>query len=130
MYLFLPLQLVHVCGNLKVQLSPSKTTSSGQLEFIEPSVIGFIGECRVVESVASILEISIPHSTFTVTRTLDMKKVISVEATYVYILFLVSKILLHVILTTVLKRSLAMIPKSSVTIVSLSQTSFIQQTNS
>ena len=85
LFLFLPLQLVHVCGNLKVQLSPSKTTSSGQLEFIKPSVIGFIGECRVVESVASILEISIPHSTFTVTRTLDMKKVISVEATYVYI---------------------------------------------
>ena len=68
-----------MCGNLKVQLSPSKTTSSGQ--FVEPSVIGFIGECRVVESVASILEISTPHSSFIVTRTLDMKKVLSIEAT-------------------------------------------------
>ena len=81
LHVFLPLQLVHVRGNLKVQLSPSKTTSSGQLEFVEPSVVGFIGECRVVESVTSILEISIPHSTFTVVRTLDMKKIISIEAT-------------------------------------------------
>ena len=79
--LLLLLQIVRVCGNLKVQLSPSKTTNSGQLEFIEPMVLGFIGECCVVESVASILEISIPHSTFTVTRTLDMKKTISIEAT-------------------------------------------------
>ena len=78
---FFLLQLVHVCGNLKVQLSPSKTTSSGQLEFVEPSMIGFIGECRVVESVASILEISIPHSTYTMTRTPDMEKIISIEAT-------------------------------------------------
>ena len=76
-----PFQIVQVCGSLKVQLSPSKTTSSGEMEFIEPSVIGFIGECRVVESVASILEISIPYSTYTVTRTLDLKKIISVEAT-------------------------------------------------
>ena len=67
-------------GNLKVQLSPSKTSSSGELEFIEPKVIGFIGECHVVESVASILEISTPHSTFTVTHTHDLEKVISIEA--------------------------------------------------
>ena len=43
-------------------------------------MVGFIGECRVVESIASILEISIPHSTYTMTRTADLKKVISVEA--------------------------------------------------
>ena len=67
-------------GNLKVQLSPSKISSSGKLEFVEPKVVGFIGECRVVESVASILEISIPHSTFTMTRTYDLEKIISVEA--------------------------------------------------
>ena len=81
LFLLFPLQIVRMCGTLKVQLSPSKTTSTGQLEFVEPSVIGFIGECHIVESAASILEISIPYSTFTVTRTLDMKKVISVEAT-------------------------------------------------
>ena len=81
MFLLILLQIVQVCGNLKVQLSPSKTTSSGQLEFVKPSVLGFIGECRVVESADSILEIPTPNSTFTVTRTLDMKKVISIEAT-------------------------------------------------
>ena len=70
-----------MCGNLKVQLSPSKINSSGQLEFVEPAVVGFVGECRVVESVASILEISIPHSTYTMTRTPDMKRIISIEAT-------------------------------------------------
>ena len=43
-------------------------------------MVGFIGECRVVESVASILEISIPHSTYTMTRTADLGKVISIEA--------------------------------------------------
>ena len=67
-------------GNLKVLLSPSKISSSGELEFVEPKVVGFIGECRVVESVASILEISIPHSTYTMTRSHDLKKIISVEA--------------------------------------------------
>jgi hypothetical protein len=50
------------------------------MEFVEPSVVGFIGECHVVESVASILEISIPHSTYTVTRTPDLEKIISIEA--------------------------------------------------
>ena len=69
-----------MCGTLKVQLSPPKSTSSGQLKFIEPTVIGFIGECRVVESAVSILEISIPHSTYTMTRTPDLEKIISIEA--------------------------------------------------
>ena len=67
-------------GNLKVQLPPSTTFISGELEFVKPLVIGFIGECRVVESVASILEISIPYSTYTMTRTADLGKVISIEA--------------------------------------------------
>ena len=70
-----------MCGNLKVQLSPPMSTSSGKLEFVEPAVLGFIGECREVESVASILEISIPHSTYTMIRTPDMEKIISIEAT-------------------------------------------------
>ena len=69
-------------GNLKVQLSPPQSTSSGQLEFVEPAVVGFIGECRVVESIASILEISTPYSTYvyTMTRTPDGEKVISIDA--------------------------------------------------
>ena len=68
-------------GNLKVKLSLSNITTKGSLEFVEPSVIGFIGECRVVESVASILEISVPHSSFIITRSLDLEKIISVDAT-------------------------------------------------
>ena len=79
MVLFL-FQVVHVSGHLKTLLSPSKTNAVGELEFVEPSVIGFIGECRVVESIASILEISIPYPTITVIRSLDMKKAISIEA--------------------------------------------------
>ena len=69
-----------VRGNLKVKLSPSNITTKGALEFVEPSVVGFIGECRVVEMAASILEISIPHSSFIITRSLDLQRVISVEA--------------------------------------------------
>ena len=36
------MQMVVVSGNLKVKLPPSK----GDLEVVEPSVIGFIGECH------------------------------------------------------------------------------------
>ena len=73
-------QLVQVCGNLKVKLSPVKSCADGVMEFVEPSAVGFIGECRVVESVPSILEISVPCSSFIVARTPDLKKVISIEA--------------------------------------------------
>ena len=73
-------QLVQVCGNLKVKLSPVKSCADGVMEFVEPSAVGFIGECRVVESVPSILEISVPCSSFVITRSLDMKKIISVDA--------------------------------------------------
>ena len=69
-----------VRGNLKVKLSPSNIATKGALEFVEPSVVGFIGECCVVETAASILEIFVPHSSFIITRSLDMQKVISVEA--------------------------------------------------
>ena len=63
-----------------MKLSPSNMSTKEALEFVEPSVVGFVGECRVVESAASILEISVPHSSFIITRSLDMKRVISVEA--------------------------------------------------
>ena len=73
-------QLVQVCGNLKVKLSPEKTTSSGIIEVSEPLVVGFVGECRIIESLPSILEISVPCASFVLTRTVDMKKVLSIEA--------------------------------------------------
>ena len=72
------IQLVQVCGNLKVRLSPHTSTENGVM------VIGFVGECHVIDSVPSIVEISVPCSSFIITRSADMKKVISVEATYVY----------------------------------------------
>ena len=72
-----PSQMVQVNGNLKVKLPPSDNM---EVQMVEPSVIGFIGECRLIESASSILELSIPHSTFTMTKSLDMK-IISVEST-------------------------------------------------
>ena len=76
------MQMVQVNGNLKVRLPPSKKFGQRDVELVEPSVMGFVGECRLIESASSIIElsISIPHSTFTMTRSLDMKT-ISVEST-------------------------------------------------
>ena len=71
-------QLVHVSGNLKVKLPPLRSTGKGEIELVEPSVLGFIGECHLIESNSSILEISITHSTFTMMKDLD-SKMISVE---------------------------------------------------
>ena len=72
-------QIYEVSGNLKVKLMPLKACGNDVMEFVEPTAIGFVGECRVVESVVSILEISIPCSSFIVTRSLDMK-LLSVDA--------------------------------------------------
>ena len=73
-----PLQIIQVQGNLKVKLSKSK--EDAKLELIEPSVIGFVGQCRVVDAVTSILEILCHCSMFTVTRSLDMKKFIWIDS--------------------------------------------------
>ena len=72
--------MVQVNGNLKVRLPPSKNFGKHDVELVEPSVIGFVGECRLIESASSIIELSVPHSTFTMTKSLDMK-IISVEST-------------------------------------------------
>ena len=72
--------MVQVNGNLKVRLPPSKKFGQRDVELVEPSVIGFVGECRLIESASSIIELSVPHSTFTMTKSLDMK-IISVEST-------------------------------------------------
>ena len=45
----------------------------------EPQVLGFVGECRPIESAPSILEVLVTQSHFTFTLSLD-KEVISVEA--------------------------------------------------
>ena len=82
------IQIVQIRGNLRVQLSLSNVTTKGELEFVEPLVIGFIGECCVVETVASILEISCSYSYFTVFRSHDLKKVISVGDRYYYVMYI------------------------------------------
>ena len=82
------IQIVQIRGNLRVRVSLSNITSKGELEFVEPLVIVFIGECCVVETVASILEISCSYSYFTVFRSYDLKKVISVEERYYYVVYI------------------------------------------
>lgn len=68
--------MVQVTGNLKVQIPHS---GSGIEQGDRKEVVGFVGECRLIESTASILEISIPQSYFTTTISMEMR-IISVES--------------------------------------------------
>ena len=79
--------MIQVTGNLKVRnpdsskpspVSGSSPSSSSAKEQRKETV-GFVGECRLIESTASILEISIPQSHFTTTISMDMK-IVSVES--------------------------------------------------
>ena len=72
---------MQINGNLKVKLHLLKSRDkSVGIEVVEPSAIGFVGECRVVKSAAAIIELSLPHSTFTSIFSLNFKPV-SVEST-------------------------------------------------
>lgn len=68
--------MVQVTGNLKVRIPESNSTTDWDKQ---KAVIGFVGECRLIESTASILEISIPQSYFTTTVSMEMK-IVSVES--------------------------------------------------
>ena len=50
-------------------------TSDGRVDVraVEPEVLGFTGECQVIESLSSIVEISFSHSTFTMLKNSEMK---------------------------------------------------------
>ena len=73
--------MVRISGNLKVKLPPLKSADRGKkIVVLEPLVIGFVGECHVIQSARLILELSLPHSTFTSTVTLNFKP-LSIEAT-------------------------------------------------
>ena len=74
-------QVVRISGNLKVMPPPAKTgdTADEQVEFVEPSVVGFVGECHVIESVPSILQISFSHSTFVMLKN-DKHQMTYIEA--------------------------------------------------
>jgi hypothetical protein len=76
--------MVQVNGNLKVKLPPLKTPPScrGEMEFVEPSVVGFIGECHRIDSDCSAMDVVFPLTSFSWTKTLD-KKLISVDTMYV-----------------------------------------------
>lgn len=74
--------MIQVTGNLKVRdpdpifgSSPSSSSAKEQRK----EMVGFVGECRIIESTASILEITIPQSHFTTTVSMDMK-IVSVES--------------------------------------------------
>ena len=54
-------------GNLKVKLPQANGDQT------EPSVVGFVGECHVIDSTSSILEVSVSHSTFTMKKDADHK---------------------------------------------------------
>ena len=74
--------MVLVHGNLKVKMPPLEKTCSGkngQMEIIEPSVIGFVGVCELVESATSADDITIPTTTFTWTSNIEKKRINSVE---------------------------------------------------
>ncbi len=67
--------MIQVTGNLKVRSVDSGSKAGGSSDM---EVVGFVGECRLIESTSSILELSIPQSYFTTTISLDMK-IVSVE---------------------------------------------------
>ncbi len=69
------MQMIQVTGNLKVRDPDPGDPSSAERK----EVVGFVGECRLIESTASILEISIPQSHFTTTISMEMK-IVSVES--------------------------------------------------
>ena len=74
--------MVLVHGNLKVKMPPLKKTCSGkngQKEIVEPSVIGFVGVCELVESATSADDIMIPTTTFTWSSNLDKKMIHSID---------------------------------------------------
>ena len=79
--------MVQITGNLKVKIPDANSdTVDGTIkldEQVKPEVFGFVGECRLIESTSSVLELSIPQSYFTTTVSLDDMKIISVEASYV-----------------------------------------------
>lgn len=74
--------MVLIRGNLKVKLScNSACADSGGFGMVESTVIGFVGECHTVESTALIsLPNPVLRSSFMLVRSLDMRRVLAIEA--------------------------------------------------
>ena len=77
--------MVQVSGHLKLRPLPPPSSSpsdeTGKLDLIprKPDVIGLIVECRLIEASPSILELSVPQTSFTTTIGLDTMKIMHVE---------------------------------------------------
>lgn len=68
--------MVQVSGHLKVRFPTVKEEDSKCTP--QPKVLGLVAECRLIESSPSILEISIPQSSFTSTINLNLS-IVSVD---------------------------------------------------
>ena len=63
-----------------MKLPPLRSAGGAHiLSAVEPEVLGFTGECRVIESLSSIVEISVSHSTFIMLKNTE-KKMTYIEA--------------------------------------------------
>ena len=76
--------MVLVHGNLKVKIPPKATAKTyvgrnGQMEVVEPSVIGFVGVCELVESATSVDDIMLPVTSFTWSSNLEKRRINSIE---------------------------------------------------
>ena len=77
--------MVQVSGHLKVQFPPAEEDSKCAPQ---PVVLGLVAECRLIESSPSILEISIPQSSFTSTINLNLS-IVSVDTRWVGVEYIV-----------------------------------------
>ena len=71
-------------GNLKVKIPPKATAKTylsrnSQMEAVEPSVIGFVGVCELVESATSVDDIMLPVTSFTWSSNLEKRRIYSIE---------------------------------------------------
>ena len=76
--------MVQASGNLRVRLSsgPSvKSIATGEVQVLQPEVLGFSGECHVIEFSSSIVETSALYATFTIKQGINKEIPCSVEAT-------------------------------------------------
>lgn len=72
--------MVRISGNLRVRLPPGPLTV-GEIDGLQPEVLGFSGECHIIEFSSSIVEISASYTTFTIKNYINKETPCSVEAT-------------------------------------------------
>lgn len=75
--------MVQVSGNLKVRLISGpleQNNATGKVEVLQPEVLGFSGECHVIEFASSIVETSALYATFTIKQSSNKEIPCSVES--------------------------------------------------